>query len=130
MTRINNIIWFKDSITAWETINEMFLGHDYELGATVHAHALYVYDYTIGIRNPKLDPEFDFGRHFNYTMSKWKSLVSNYIDRAELDSIKEEVKAEETKSRSRIYNLALQFTNKHGHGKNCLLSMVFSRRAN
>lgn len=130
MTRINNIVWFKDSITAWENINEMFLRQDYELRATLHSHALYVYDYTIGIRKPKLDPDFDFGRHFNYTMAKWKSLVSNYIDFTELKAIKEEVQAEESKSKSRIYNLALQFTNKHGHGKNCLLSMVFSRRAN
>ena len=129
MTKINNVIWFKDSLSAWENINEMFLRHDYELGATIHAHALYVYDYTIGIRKPKLDPEFDFGKHFNYTISKWKSLVANYIDKPELDEIRKEVTYEEAK-KTKIYNLALQFTNKHGHGKNCLLSMVFSRRAN
>ena len=129
MTKINNVIWFKDSLSAWENINEMFLRHDYELGATIHAHALYVYDCTIGIRKPKLDPEFDFGKHFNYTISKWKSLVANYIDKPELDEIRKEVAHEESK-KTKIYNLALQFTNKHGHGKNCLLSMVFSRRAN
>lgn len=129
MTKINNVIWFKDSLSAWENINEMFLRHDHELGATIHAHALYVYDCTIGIRKPKLDPEFDFGKHFNYTISKWKSLVANYIDKPELDEIRKEVTYEEAK-KTKIYNLALQFTNKHGHGKNCLLSMVFSRRAN
>lgn len=129
MTKINNVIWFKDSLSAWENINEMFLRHDHELGATIHAHALYVYDCTIGIRKPKLDPEFDFGKHFNYTISKWKSLVANYIDKPELDEIRKEVIYEEAK-KTKIYNLALQFTNKHGHGKNCLLSMVFSRRAN
>ena len=77
MTKINNVIWFKDSLSAWENINEMFLRHDYELGATIHAHALYVYDCTIGIRKPKLDPEFDFGKHFNYTISKWNNSKSH-----------------------------------------------------
>ena len=125
----SNIHWFKDSLSAWETINEMFLRHSPELGAIEHSHALYVYDYVMGIEIPKLDPKFDFGRHFNYTMAKWKSLIANYIDFPELNKIKEEVTKEELKSKSRIYNLALQFHNKHGHGKNCLLSMVFSHRA-
>ena len=56
-------------------------------------------------------------------------MVSNYIDKRELEEIKQEVNIEETKrSSSKVYNIALQFTNKHGHGKNCLLSMVFSHR--
>lgn len=129
MTRLDNIIWVGDSMKAWEGLNEAFLKADSRFHFLFGHGALYAYDLVIGIRNPKVDPDFDFGRHFNYTSSKWRSLVSNYIDKEELELIRDEVTTEESKrSSSKVYNLALQFTNKHGHGKNCLLSMVFSHR--
>lgn len=128
MDNINSVRWYPDSLTAWEAINEAFIKADDEnLGFVYKGKALYTYDLVIGISNPKLPNDFDFGRHFNYTISKWKSLVGNYLDREELESIAKEI-TEEENNNSRSYNLALQFDNKHGHGKNCLLSMVFSRR--
>lgn len=129
MMKLDNAIWVGDSMTAWEELNEAFIKADNRFHFLRGHGALYAYDLVIGIRNPKVDPEFDFGRHFNYTMNKWKSLVANYVDLEELSNIKQEVIAEEEKrSSTKVYNLALQFTNKHGHGKNCLLSMVFSHR--
>lgn len=115
---------------AWEKLNEAFLNPKGTNINFISGHgALYAYDLVIGIKDPKVDPDFDFGRHFNYTSSKWRSLVANYIDKEELKLIRDEITTEENKrSSSKVYNLALQFTNKHGHGKNCLLSMVFSRR--
>lgn len=100
---------------------------DENLNFVCKGRATYLYDYVVGIKKPKLDSKFDFGRHFNYTISKWKSLVANYISREELNNLAIEIQAEENKN-SRGYALALQFQNNHGHGKNCLLSMVFSRR--
>ena len=129
MTKLDNTIWVGDSMKAWEELNEAFIKADSRFHFLFGHGALYAYDLVIGIRNPKVDPNFDFGRHFNYTSSKWRSLVANYIDKEELALIRDEVTTEESKrSSSKVYNLALQFTNKHGHGKNCLLSMVFSHR--
>ena len=129
MTKLDNTIWVGDSMKAWEELNEAFLKADSRFHFRFGHGALYAYDLVIGIRNPKVDPKFDFGRNFNYTSSKWRSLVANYIDKEELAVIRDEVTTEETKrSSSKVYNLALQFTNKHGHGKNCLLSMVFCHR--
>lgn len=123
----NNIKWYSDSLSFWEKINEAFLIADENLNFVCKGRATYLYDYVVGIKKPKLDSKFDFGRHFNYTISKWKSLVANYISREELNNLAIEIQAEENKN-SRGYALALQFQNNHGHGKNCLLSMVFSRR--
>lgn len=120
------IKWFDNSMQAWEGLNEAFLRNDEWLNASVQSHCLYSYDTVIGIRDPKVDPEFDFGRHFNYTMNKWRQLVNNYLDLKELKEIKEEINILEFNKK--FYALALQFSNNHEHGKNCLLSMVFSKR--
>lgn len=124
---MNKIKWYSDSLSFWEKINESFLIADENLNFVCKGRAIYLYDYVVGIKKPKLNPYFDFGRYFNYTISKWKSLVANYISREELSNLAKEIQEEENKN-SRGYALALQFQNKHGHGKNCLLSMVFSRR--
>lgn len=115
---------------AWEELNEAFITADGRFHFSLGNNALYLYDLVIGIREPKIDPEFDFGRHFNYTPTKWSSLVANYVDREKLEQIKEQVTKAEKKKRSlKAYNIALNFSNKHAHGKQCLLSMVFSHRA-
>lgn len=122
-------IWVSNSMAAWEYINEAFLfGNDENIRFLSGHNCLYAYDVVLGIRKPIVDPDFDFGRNFNYTKNKWKSLVANYINYQELNEIREEVKKESSKGKSKVYNLALQFTNNHKHGKNCLLSMVFSHR--
>lgn len=120
------IKWFDNSIQAWECLNEAFLRNDGWLNASVHGHCLYSYDTVIGIRDPRVDPEFDFGRHFNYTANKWKQLVNNYVDFKELRELRE--KLDPIDFEKKPYALALQFSNNHQHGKNCLISMVFSRR--
>lgn len=117
---------FDNSMTAWEGLNEAFLRNDEWLNACYNSHCLYAYDITIGIRNPQVDPDFDFGRHFNYTPNKWRQLVNNYLDTRELKELRDEIDLLEFNKKD--YALALQFSNNHQHGKNCLLSMVFSRR--
>lgn len=129
MIKEGTTIWVGNSMKAWEYINEAFiLGTDKEIKFLSGHHCLYAYDVVLGIRKPVVNPDFDFGRQFNYTMAKWRSLIANYINASDLTEIKKEVEKEESKSKSRVYNLALQFTNNHKHGKNCLLSMVFSHR--
>ena len=129
MIKEGTTIWVSNSMRAWEYINEAFLlGTDEDIRFLKGHNCLYVYDVVLGIRKPIVNPNFDFGRQFNYTKAKWRSLVHNYIDYDELVEIKREIEKEESKGKSRVYNLALQFTNHHKHGKNCLLSMVFSHR--
>lgn len=124
MIKVDTALWTSDSMRAWEEVNEAFLKGEGPFHFRFDSKALYVYDVILGITNPQVDPNFDFGRHFNYTINKWKTLVSNYLDKDELESVKEEVKS----CGKKVYNIAMQFTNKHGHGKNCLLSMIFSKR--
>lgn len=120
------MLTYTDSMVAWEKLNEAFIRNDVGLISTYRGRALYSYNVTILIFRPEVDPKFDFGRHFNYTIAKWKSLVRNYVNYGELYSLKEEILKEEGKKS--MYNIAYQFSNSHKHGKNCLLSMVFSRR--
>ena len=120
---------YNNSLSVWEDLNKVFLLGFKDWNFVRKGGCTYLYDLVVSISNPKLDPEFDFGKHFNYSMAKWKSLVSNYVDKEALSEIRDEVLMEESKGKSRVYNLALQFNNKHKHGKNCLLSIIFSRRA-
>lgn len=116
--------WFKDSQTAWENINELFLYHTDTSHVFCHrGGGTYLYDVVFGIRNPKLDPEFDFGRHFNYHKAKWNQLVSNYINSEDLKSLKSQIQDIRDTN-----NISLQFDNTHKSGKRCLLSMVVSKR--
>jgi hypothetical protein len=124
---MKNIKQYDDSLSAWEGLNEDFIMNKEWLQTFAKGGALYSYDTVIHIRNPKLDPNIDFGRLFNYTKAKWSQLVRNYIDNTELFNLKREVEDEEL-NRNNSYAIAMQFTNSHKHGKSCLLSMVFSRR--
>lgn len=118
---------FNDSLEAWEKINEAFIKGEKGWDIIIKNKALYLYDLVIEVANPRLPQNFDFGRHFNYTISKWNNLIGNYINKPDLQKIKSWVSKEEEKN-NKVYNIPLSFDNKHGHGKSCLLSMVFSRR--
>jgi len=74
-----------------------------------------------------VDPEFDFGYMFGYKIQKWTKLISNYIDFDYLDLIKSLI-LEREKVHSSNYNIAYKFSNTHGSGHVCLISLVFQRR--
>lgn len=123
-------ILYEDLTKAWESINELFLDipqtvlDEYQ-GCRVSS-ATYLYDFTFTVLKPVLDPNFDFGRHFNYTKSKWSNLVSNYVCLEELKELKALVtNANQSKKH---YSLPYAFKNKHSNGKNCLLNMVITKR--
>lgn len=123
---------YHNSIEAWEDINEKFIIGSPELFSEgqgyISGKALYTYNVVVNIHQPWLPKDFDFGRYFNYSRQKWVSLVGNYINQKELEVCKDEVTAWESKGGKKVYNVGFQFSNKHGHGKTCLLSAVFSRR--
>lgn len=121
---------FATSQEAWEKLNEMFLradplifDHDaYNSSAMAVAFNMY-----IRVRKAWVDPELDFGRLFNYTESKWTSLLNNYIDFNKLDLLRSKLRCF-LRTNNQNYNMAYVFNNRHGNGKQCLLTAVFSRR--
>lgn len=123
---------FATSMEAWEKLNEGFLRLEPQLfkqGAVANSGVAVVYNVFIKIRNAWIDPSFDFGRHFNYTVSKWTTLLNNYLDFNHLDLLKSELKLK-TLGYNQNYNISYIFHNKHNNGKQCLLAATFSKRFN
>jgi hypothetical protein len=121
---------FGSSQEAWEGINEYFLTQEQEVvdrGGTRTGSQLLSYNHFIDIHRAWINPDFDFGKMFGYTPTKWTHLISNYINMAYLSLVKSEVIARELKN-SKQYNISFNFSNSHGSGKGCLLSCTFVRR--
>ena len=122
----NNITWFPDSLLAWEYFNEVFLSGEEGLPFVFQKNATYLYDVVFGIMDPRLPSNIDFGKLFNYSQAKWRLLVSNYLDEFVINKTKREVT--DLHKKGLVYNYSMSFTNNHGCGKKCLLSIVFSKR--
>lgn len=126
---------FPDGVTAWSEINKMFLKQEPTLfedgqGAVITG-SLYTYGLTIEIEDAKFDPDFDFGKIMGYTISKWTSLLNNYLDLDSLDVLKRQIRElEKNKSVNRNYHIGFNFADSHGNGKGCLVSGIFSRMIN
>lgn len=124
------VLEYATSQEAWEGINEYMIFEHAEIlerKGTVSGSLIIAYDTIIKIRKLRVDPEFDFGRSFNYRRQKWATLISNYVDLNLLDLVRLEVQKRELK-RDANYNIAFLFDNTHTSGKGCLLSLTFSRR--
>jgi len=117
---------------AWEGINELFLDTPSSLlkeyNGVRQARAMYLYNVSILVEKPELDPEFDFGRLFNYTNQKWKMLMGNYINMGELRELKEELNTYIGGKKPKPYNISYNFSNTHKHGKKCLLALLLTKR--
>lgn len=125
-------IRYPSLITAWEGLNELFyLVEDqdkpsYERDTFVSKNAVYFYNVVVDIDTPDFPEDFDFGRRFNYTMNKWTSLLSNYVDLDALEEFKETLDINIKKNK--FYNLAYSFSNNHNFGKKCLMNLTATRR--
>jgi hypothetical protein len=116
--------------TAWEGINEFFCNREEEilkLGGGKYGTELVCYDNIIHIFKPFISPEFNFGKALGYRFKKWSKLINNYVDYNYLDLVKSEVMGREKKKASH-YNYSFHFSNTHGSGKDCLISLTFCRR--
>lgn len=124
---------FDTSQQAWEGINEAFITNDDRLfsdgeGSYISGgKAAYVYNVMIIIKKPEMEPDFDFGKCFNYQMTKWRMLVNNYVNLNKLDLLRSKVRDQLNKNYTN-YNLTFLFDNKHSSGKGCLISLTFSKR--
>lgn len=121
---------FATSQEAWEKLNEAFLSYDKSLfksGAIANSGVAVVYNVFIKIRKAWVDPDFDYGRMFNYTETKWTSLLNNYIDFNKLDLLRSKLRVISNKY-TQNYNVTYTFNNRHDNGKQCLIAATFSKR--
>ena len=121
---------FATSQEAWEKLNEGFLRLESSLfakGATANSGVAVVYNVFIKIRKAWVDPDFDYGRCFNYKETKWTSLLNNYIDFNKLDLLRSKLRVLKTKY-NQNYNVTYMFNNHHDNGKQCLIAATFSKR--
>lgn len=121
---------FATSMEAWESINEAFLRLDpvlFDQGGTANSGVSVSYNIFIRIKRAWMDPDFDFGKYFNYTESKWTVLLNNYIDFNRLDLLRSKVRCMKQRY-NQNYNLPYVFHNTHDNGKQCLLTATFSKR--
>ena len=121
---------FATSQEAWEKLNEYFLQMNpiiFNKGALANSGLAVCYNIFIRIRKAWVDPEFDYGRHFNYTSSKWSVLLNNYIDFNKLDLMRSRIRTLKN-SYNQNYNVTYIFNNKHDNGKQCLIAATFSKR--
>jgi hypothetical protein len=117
---------------AWEGINEFMVNEEDKvraMGGGNYGTELVMYDTFIHIFKATIHPKFDFGKILGYRYKKWSKLINNYINFNYLDIVKSEILSRENK-RSSHYNYTFHFDNKHGSGKDCLISLSFCRRKN
>lgn len=121
---------FATSQEAWEKLNEAFIKLDpvlFEKGGTANSGVVVCYNVFIKIRKAWVDPDFNYGRMFNYRETKWTSLLNNYIDFNKLDLLRSKLRFLKAKY-NQNYNISYVFNNKHDNGKQCLLAVTFSKR--
>lgn len=114
----------------WEWINEFLITKEEKVkrkGGVRTGSQVISYDHFMEINKMWVNPEFDFGFMFGYKKQKWTILKSNYVDMNMVDLVKSEVLEREYK-KTQNYNLAFKFSNHHGSGHGCLISLVFQRR--
>ena len=125
------VLEFKNLQRAWQGMNEYLFLEEKKIRKTGTGGAfgsqMVCFDTIVMVDKAKIDPDFNFGERLGYTPTKWTSLVSNYADYYYLDMVRAEITRRE-KQRARMYNYTLHFSNKHGAGKDCLISLTFSRR--
>lgn len=130
---IINYFEFKDPFRAWKGINIWLAQNEMNLKSRpgaggMQGSVLYSYNNFLRIKTHKIPNEdWDIGGKLGYTKMKWISLMNNYLDLNYLDLIKAELESRHVKSQ-RNYNYSYHFKNKHGSGKDCLVSLNFSRR--
>ena len=67
---------FSTSQECWDKLNEAFIRMDpvlFDKGAIANSGVAAVFNVFIKIRKAWVDPNFDYGRMFNYKEAKWTS---------------------------------------------------------
>jgi len=129
-----NVLEFESLQAAWEGINMFLATADQKTlkekgGGGMYGTEYISYNNLIIANSCWVDPKFDFGKVLGYTPRKWTTLVNNYVDFNYLDMLRSEITMRRGKN-AKSYNYAFHFSNHKGGGKDCLISLVFSKRVN
>src|SRR5690606_31979735 len=127
-----NVLEFESLQAAWEGINMFLATADQKTlnekgGGGMYGTEYISYNNLIIANSCCVDPKFDFGKVLGYTPRKWTTLVNNYVDFNYLDMLRSEITMRRGKN-AKSYNYSFHFSNKAGGGKDCLISLVFSKR--
>jgi hypothetical protein len=130
--KINPIkhLHFKNLMEGWKGINEyLFLECEdiVKRGGGLYGPEWVSYNNYVVMDNAWVDPEFDFGKILGYSYKKWSALLNNYVDLKYVDLLRNEIGHRLGKG-SRSYNYSFHFSNHHGGGKDCLVSLTFTKR--
>jgi len=115
---------------AWAGVNEYLLCEEKEIwarGGGIYGPEFLSYNNMVIVRDCRMDPEFDFGYILGYSDKKWSGLKNNYLDVDYLDLVKSEINMRQGK-KAKSYNYSYHFKNYHGSGKDCLISLIFTKR--
>lgn len=129
MPIINELV-FGSLQTGWEGINEFLFKECNaiaKVGGGAYGPEWISYDNYVVMKRAWVDPEFNFGKKLGYTIKKWGALVNNYVDFKYLDMVRAEI-SHRVKKKARSYNYSYHFDNSHGSGKDCLISINFTKR--
>lgn len=124
------LLEFGNLTKAWEGINKFLFLEAEKItaaGGGEYGPEFVSYNNYVVVTRAWVDPEFNFGKVLGYTYKKWSALVNNYVDYKYLDLIRAEI-AHRTKRNARSYNYSFHFNNAHGSGKDCLISLLFTKR--
>lgn len=125
-----NQLEFPTLEAAWEGVNEYLINNETHIrknGGGTYGTEMVSYDNFIHIYKPYINPNYNFGDILGYRYKKWSKLINNYVNYNYLDLVKSEVLSRE-KIKSGHYNYTFHFSNSHGSGKDCLISLSFCRR--
>lgn len=121
---------FSNLTTAWEGLHEYMFNNEDRIrarGGGTYGSELVQFDNIIHIKDGRLDRTFNFGKVVGYSYKKWSKLINNYVNFNYLDLVRSEVRDRESK-KANSYNYTYHFDNVHGSGKDCLISLTFTRR--
>lgn len=129
MEKLKVDLIYPDSQTAWVELNRYFINNanyivNY-LDGYNGGNTLALPNATFIIDRLKVKSDFDFNKAFNYSISKWTLLISNYVDLEKLRDFKARF---DIANKKKTFNESFHFTNSHGHGKGCLLTLTISKR--
>jgi len=124
------ILKFGNLSSAWEGVNEYLYLECEEIagrGGGLYGPEWISYSNYVIVKRAWVDPEFNLGKKLGYTIKKWSSLVNNYVDFRYLDLLRADL-GHRVGRNARSYNFSYHFSNHHGGGKDCLISLNFTKR--
>lgn len=124
------VLEFDNLLSAWEGINQYLFLECEEItsrGGGAYGPEWVSYRNYVIAKKAVVDPKLNIGKVLGYTIKKWSALVNNYVDFKYLDLLRGEL-GYRTGRGARSYNYSYHFSNHHGAGKDCLISLNFTKQ--